>query len=222
MRGNLLHTAFEAAASTEMIPAIHHGTPFTPRAALLDVLAGRDACVSFYYPQDAEVVAEICRLIMFRQRSVFGMDGGHQARGVLVHSRGLATLLRLARGEATARRHMGSHSRCTRSAKPAQRCAAKGVAVRCREGGSALAHGWSDLEAWPTVRDLPPRGPWMDRPSEIGASRLRWLPPTHGRGRRVLWLSLARFAHDARYLGGSRLPLCERRRDQCSAEWTQI
>lgn len=44
---------------------IHHGTPLTPRAALFDVCAGRAMCVSFYRPDDAEVVEAISPAIMF-------------------------------------------------------------------------------------------------------------------------------------------------------------
>ncbi len=29
-------------------PVIYHGTPMTPRAALIDVLSGRGGCVSFF------------------------------------------------------------------------------------------------------------------------------------------------------------------------------
>ena len=44
---------------------IHHGTPLTPRAALFDVCAGRAMGVSFYRPDDAEVVEAISPAIMF-------------------------------------------------------------------------------------------------------------------------------------------------------------
>lgn len=35
---------------------IYHGTPLTPRAALLSVCAGRAMCVSFYRPDDVKEV----------------------------------------------------------------------------------------------------------------------------------------------------------------------
>lgn len=38
---------------------VYHGTPLTPRAALVAVGAGRAMCVSFYRPDDAEVVEAI-------------------------------------------------------------------------------------------------------------------------------------------------------------------
>ena len=40
-------------------PTIYHGTPMTPRAALLDVLAGRAACVSFWRP-DVTTLSKRC------------------------------------------------------------------------------------------------------------------------------------------------------------------
>lgn len=58
-----------------MMPVIHHGTPMTPRAALLDVCAGRAMCVSFWRLDDTEAVEAISPAIMFRQRRLFGMAG---------------------------------------------------------------------------------------------------------------------------------------------------
>ena len=43
---------------------IYHGTPMTPRAALLDVCDGRAMCVSFYRPDDVEAVEAISPAIM--------------------------------------------------------------------------------------------------------------------------------------------------------------
>jgi hypothetical protein len=45
---------------------IYHGTPMTPRAALLDVCKGRAMCVSFYRHDDVEAVEAISPAIMFR------------------------------------------------------------------------------------------------------------------------------------------------------------
>jgi len=46
-------------------PIIYHGTPLTPRAALVAVLPGRASCVSFHHPQDAEAVEATSPTIMF-------------------------------------------------------------------------------------------------------------------------------------------------------------
>jgi hypothetical protein len=44
---------------------IHHGTPMTPRAALLEVCVGRAMCVSFYRPDDVDAVEAISPAIMY-------------------------------------------------------------------------------------------------------------------------------------------------------------
>ena len=49
-----------------MNPVIYHGTPMTPRAALLSVCKGRAMCVSFFRPDDVEAVEAISPDIMFR------------------------------------------------------------------------------------------------------------------------------------------------------------
>jgi hypothetical protein len=48
-----------------MSPVIYHGTPMTPRDALLTVCAGRAMCVSFFRPDDVTVVEQISPLIMY-------------------------------------------------------------------------------------------------------------------------------------------------------------
>ncbi len=47
------------------LPIIYHGTPLTPRSALLDVCNGRAMCVSFWRPDDVEVVEAISPASMF-------------------------------------------------------------------------------------------------------------------------------------------------------------
>lgn len=44
---------------------IYHGTPLTPRAALIAVGKGRAICVSFFRPDDVDVVQRISPFIMF-------------------------------------------------------------------------------------------------------------------------------------------------------------
>lgn len=51
-------------------PTIYHGTPLTPRDALRSVCTGRAMCISFYRPDDVEVVEAISPAIMFRQRRI--------------------------------------------------------------------------------------------------------------------------------------------------------
>ena len=72
---------------------IYHGTPMTPRAALLDVCDGRAMCVSFYRPDDVEAVEAISPAIMFRQWSVFVLEAGAARRRGMGWGSGLASLL---------------------------------------------------------------------------------------------------------------------------------
>ena len=58
----------------QVMTVIYHGTPLTPRAALLDVCKGRAMCVSFFRPDDVEAVEAISPDIMFRQRRVFHVE----------------------------------------------------------------------------------------------------------------------------------------------------
>ena len=51
--------------STDVRAIIHHGTPLTPRDALLSVCAGRAMCVSFYRPDDVDTVEQISPAIMY-------------------------------------------------------------------------------------------------------------------------------------------------------------
>lgn len=46
-------------------PTIYHGTPITPRAALLDIGAGRAMCVSFFRPDDVDVVEAVSPAVMY-------------------------------------------------------------------------------------------------------------------------------------------------------------
>jgi hypothetical protein len=46
------------------VTVIYHGTPLTPRAALLAVLPGRAGCVSFHHPADIEAAASVCSGLM--------------------------------------------------------------------------------------------------------------------------------------------------------------
>jgi hypothetical protein len=50
---------------TRQPAVIYHGTPMTPRDALLTVCAGRAMCVSFFRPDDVAAVEQIAPMIMF-------------------------------------------------------------------------------------------------------------------------------------------------------------
>lgn len=198
---------------------IHHGTPLTPKAALLDVGKGRAFCVSFFHSQDVEAVQEISPAIMFRQRRVFGMEGGNEARGALVHPRGLDTILPLAGAASVSSGAMGSDTRCTWCAEPAQRFITARMAVWSK-GSAALAHGRADRSAVAPVRAIRPGLLGMDRRGQN--ARHAGLSCAHGGSRQSLGQSMAGASHDARNGGCASLPLPQRRQHIAGAEWMAL
>ena len=198
---------------------IYHGTPMTPRAALLDVGKGRAFCVSFFHPQDVEAVQEISPAIMFRQRRVFGVESCHEAWGRLVHPRGLDAVLSLAGAAPISSRPVGSDTRCTRCAKPAQRFTAPRMAV-WSEGIAALAYGRADRSAVAAVRAIRPGLSWLDRrrqnPRHARISR------PHGRSGAGFGQPMAGAAHDARHGGCAHVPIPQRGQHIAGAEWLAL
>ncbi len=194
---------------------IYHGTPMTPRAALEDVGAGRAFCVSFFHPQDVEVVQAISPAVMFRQRRVFGMESCHEARGRLVHPRGLDTVLSMAGTAPVSSGALGSDTRCARSAQPDQRFTYSRVAVWSK-GFAALAHGWADRTAAAPVRAVRPSVSRMGWPRQdagyAGISR------TDGGSGAGFGQPVAGPAHDARHGGCAPLPLPQRGQHEPCAE----
>jgi hypothetical protein len=197
-------------------PDIFHGTPFTPREAMIEVLTGRAICVSWWRPDDLEVALAIARAIMFRQRRLLRMAGSARSRRRVVRPGGLDALLSLARADAFRGEAVRDHSRCARCAVADQRRANPAVAVRTGAWSSPLAHEHADLPPGQAVRAVPAgrtRVDWGVRPSHQAhpqggaARRLRCLSSTHGRGCRLLREQVAGYAHDARGSGGARLPI---------------
>jgi len=186
---------------------IHHGTPMTPRAALLDVCAGRAMCVSFYRPDDVEVVQAISPAVMFRQRRVLVLESCAAGRTGMGRASRLGAVLPMAGAAPISPRTLGSHSRYAGRAFSAQRCAAERMAVRAK-GCAAMAHGRAYRAAAETVRAFRPGMSWMDRRGQ--GDRLPRLSRADGGGRQGLGQPLAGAAHDARGCGGFRLPLRQR------------
>lgn len=205
-----------------MTPAIYHGTPLTPRAALLFVCKGRAMCVSFHHPQDVEAVEAISPAIMFRQRRVFILAGGIAQRAGMGRASGLGALLSVAGGTAVSPRQMGSHSRYARSAQPAQRWATERMAIRTGARRSPVAHGRAAGSAWQAVRAIRPRCIGMDWASKKGACWLSRLSSSHGRGCGTHGQPLAPCPHDARSGCCVRLPIPERRQHFPGTERTPL
>lgn len=164
-------------------PTIYHGTPMTPRAAIRAIGPGRAMCVSFYHPQDAEVVEAISPAIMFRQRRLLRVEGSARSRRGMVRSRGLDAVLRLARAAAVLRRSVGGDTRCAWRAVADQRFLAAAMAVRSIEGRAALAHGRPDRAATPSLREVRSCLLGLDRNRRGRRCGLRSLVPADGRDR---------------------------------------
>lgn len=192
-------------------PVIYHGTPLTPRSALLDVLSGRAACVSFFRPDDAEAVEAVCPLLMFRQRGIQLLDGCAEIwRGVVREGAGLEGLLRLA-GASPSWRQVGNHTRCARGSKSDQRRAAERLAIRAQDGRSGLAHGRPAAASGTSLRTIRPGCAGLDRRPQEGAGGLSALSQAHGRGCRPHGQRVAPNSHAARNCGGVRLSVHQRR-----------
>lgn len=196
---------------------IYHGTPMTPRDALQSVCAGRAMCVSFYRPDDVEVVEAISPAIMFRQRRVFILAGSSARRSGMGRASGLDAILRLARAEAVRAGPVGSHSRYARSTLPAQRCAPERVAVRS-VGSAPVAHGRASRAATPAVRPTRPGLPRVDR----SKGRIAGLPCADGGSFHGDRERLAKHSHDARNSGGLRLPVHQRGQHLSRTEWAPL
>lgn len=189
---------------------IYHGTPLTPRAALLEVCAGRAMCVSFFRPDDVEAVETISPDIMFRQRCIFHVESCAAARRRLGRKMGLDGLFRVARAALIHPRKVGCCARYARSAKPAQRCAYKRLAVWTK-GCTAVAHGRTNRTAHPPLREMGSRLPWLDRRGE--APRQARISQENAPSRSGARQPLASDTHDAGHQSCFRLPLCKRGRN---------
>ncbi len=198
---------------------VHHGTPLTPRAALLNVCAGRAMCVSFFRPDDVEAVEAISPAIMFRQRGLFGVARSTEARRRMVHPRGLDALLRLAGASPVPPRAMGGDTGCTGRTVTAQRQPLAAMAV-WGSWRAALAHGRADRKAAAALREVFAGLLGLDRRGE--APRQAGLPRADGGDRPRARQPLALPAHDARDSGCGNVSICQRGRDFSGAERVAI
>lgn len=198
-----------------MTPTIYHGTPMTPRAALQQ-MAGRAFCVSFYRPDDVEVVEAISPAVMFRQWRILVLAISSEKRGGLGSGQGLDALLQMA-GTKIAARPMGSDTRQPRRTFTNQRWIAERLAVRSM-GRTALAHGQSDRSAVAPLRQIRAGLLRLDR-AEQGFNRwLRSMVSQDGRGCTIVRQSMAEHSHDARRNGCAGVSIHQCRQHQPSAE----
>lgn len=182
-----------------MTPEIYHGTPLTPRAAL-ETLHGRNWCVSFYRPDNAEVVARIANKTMFRQWRFFVLAGSDKGRQGMGRTSRLDPILQMV-GVAIDANDVGRNPRHARSAQPAQRRTADRLAVRSQNRRTTLAHGRATASACQTMRAIRPRVSRLGWARQGQRCGVRGLLSAHGRGGGRIGKHVAETAHDARRFG---------------------
>lgn len=203
-------------------PVIYHGTPLTPRDALNAILPGRASCVSFFRPDDVEAVEAGCPFVMFRQRRILRMARGGEARGRVVHPRGLDALLRLAGATAIHAGSLGRDPGCAGCAIPAQRQPTARMAVRSIKGRAALAHGRTDRAAAAPLRAVRSRVSRLDGRGQGLPGWMRGVVSPNGRDRGDFRKSLAHPPHDARCAGRARVSLPQRGQHLARAERSSL
>lgn len=201
-------------------PIIYHGTPMTPRAALLDVCVGRAICISFFRPDDVEAAEAISPAIMFRQWRVLILEGGVARRaGLGRNAEGLDSVFRVAGAAFIPSRSMGCDPGYSWSAKPAQRCAFERLAVWA-EGCATLAYGWANRAIAEALRQVRQGMFGLDRGwQNAGHSRIS---RKNGRGRCGSGQSMAHNSHDAWDTGGVRLSVSQRGQHITGSEWVAV
>lgn len=202
-----------------MEPTIYHGTPMTPRAALQQ-MAGRAFCVSFYRPDDVEVVEAISPAVMFRQRRIFFLAISSAKRAGLGGRSGLETVLPVA-GASTSSRTLGSDTRQPRRTIADQRRASERLAV-WSVGRTSLAYGQPDRSPLAAMRQIRACLLGLDGAGQRFHSWLRSMVSTHGRSCKRLGQSMAQYTHDARRDGCAGVSFSQCGQHQPSAERTSV
>lgn len=196
-------------------PTIYHGTPLTPRAALQQ-MAGRAFCVSFYRPDDVEVVQAISPAVMFRQWRFFTLAISSAKRTGVGSRPRLETILQMA-GTAITSRTMGGDTRQPRRSLTDKRWVTQRLAVRSM-GSAIVAHGQPDRSSVAPLRQIRARLLGLDRTGQRFHRWLRSMVSAHGRGCGSLGQSMAGHSHDARRDGCAGVSLSQRGQHQSSAE----
>jgi hypothetical protein len=200
-------------------PTIYHGTPMTPRAALQQ-MAGRAFCVSFYRPDDVEVVEAISPAVMFRQWRVLILASSSAKRSGLGRGSGLGAILQMA-GASIANRALGSNSRQSWRTFADKRWVAERLALWSM-GRTALAHGQLDRSAVAPLRQIRARLLRLDGARQGFHCWVRGLVSTHGRSCKHVGQSMAQHSHDAWRNGCARVSLSQCGQHKFSAERTFV
>jgi hypothetical protein len=200
-------------------PTIYHGTPMTPRAALQQ-MAGRAFCVSFYRPDDVEVVEAISPAVMFRQRCVFVLAISVTQRERVGGRKRLEALLPMVRAKIK-NGPLGRNSRQSISSFSDKRWAFERLAFWSM-GRTFMAYGQSYRPLIEVVRQIRTSLLGMDRAGEGRRSWLRGMVSTHGRSCKRSGQPMARYSHDARGNGCAGVSFSQCGQHQFSAEWASI
>lgn len=200
-------------------PTIYHGTPLTPRAALMDVCAGRAMCVSFHRPDDVGAAEAISPAIMYDNGAFSFWREALRSGQEWAEDRDWTPFLSLARTAPVHTRPMGRDPGCTGGTFPAQRRTAERLAVRA-ERRPPVAYGRTDRAPAAPLRALRSRMPRMDGARH--RPRLRGMVPPDGRGCGRARQPLAGPSHDARRAGRAGIPLRQRGCDQWRTERSAI
>lgn len=211
-----------------MRPTIYHGTPLTPRAALLDVLRGRAGCVSFYRPDDAEAVEAVCPQIMFRSRRVFILASRYALRAGMGSGKPqcvVAGLFRMAGATPVLSWTMGDCPGQSRRTIADQRRASQRLSVRQNQDGPGMAHGRLARAPRKAMREVRPCLPWMggrSGRSKAEGRRLRCLHEADGRSGSLLRQQLASIPHAARRSRGASVSIRGGRCNEPRTEWASL
>jgi hypothetical protein len=200
-------------------PIIYHGTPMTPRAALQQ-MAGRAFCVSFYRPDDVEVVEAISPAVMFRQWRVFILASRIKSWSGLGRGSGLESVLQMA-GASITNRAVGSNTRQSWRTFTNQRWNDERLAFWSM-GRTALAHGQSNRSLATALRQIRAGLLGMDGTGQRFNSWLRGMVSTYGRGCKCFGQSMAHYSYDAWRNGCARVSLSQCRQHKFSAERTFV
>jgi|GEM_PF-6970753 len=197
---------------------IHHGTPLTPRAALLEVCGGRAMCVSFFRPDDVDAVEEISPAVMYDNGAFSFWMQALRAGQEWAGDRDWMPFLSLARTTPVPPWPVGGDPRHAGGTQPAQRQLAIGLAIWLLKRGAAVAHGWPYRAPRQVVRAVQQSRTGVDRRSQEGACGLRRISQAHGRSGGLVWQRLATDPHDARNGCSVRLSVPQRGQHQPRAE----
>ena len=196
-------------------PTIYHGTPMTPRAALQQ-MAGRAFCVSFYRPDDVEVVEAISPAIMFRQRGVFILAASLAKWQRMGGRKRLDAILQVA-GAAPFTWSLGCHSRYASGSFANKRWLVERLAFWTGRR-STLAYGWAYSSVAAFMRKIRTCVLGLDGARPRQGSWLRSMVSADGRSCRSYGKPVAHSSHDEGRHGCKRVSFPQRRQHQLGAE----